>query len=60
MTGLTWTNGPASVALATPDTAPRRAVVVRHFPSPQLLTRRPRLSLVQSVAEYGCTPHSTR
>ena len=46
---------PASVALATPDAAPRRAVVVRHFPSPQLPTRRPRLSLVQSVAEYGCT-----
>ena len=46
---------PTSVALAMPDAAPRRAVVGRHFPSPQLPTRRPRLSLVQSVAEYGCT-----
>ena len=45
---------PASVALATPD-AGRRTVVGGHFPSPQLPTRRPRLSLVQSVAEYGCT-----
>ena len=46
---------PASVALATPHAASRRTVVGRHFPSPQLPTRRPRLSLVQSVAEYGCT-----
>ena len=46
---------PASVALATPDAASRRAVVGGHFPSPQLPTRRPRLSPVQSVAEYGCT-----
>ena len=46
---------PASVALATPDAASRRTVVGGHFPSPQLPTRRPRLSPVQSVAEYGCT-----
>ena len=37
------------------DAASRRTVVGRHFPSPQLPTRRPRLSLAQSVAEYGCT-----
>ena len=46
---------PASVALATPHAASPRTVVGRHFPTPQPPTRRPRLSPVQSVAEYGCT-----